>query len=124
MKSSFGLHSNRLPMKLSKRRNLVRLPFDDKAERAMALARLVRGGMSLAEARRVLLDIRAQVLRKPLKAEKCEAKTRRGTPCQAPAGPNGRCKLHGGKSTGAKTPDGQVRVYGHVIPKKVSQENR
>jgi len=35
------------------------------------------------------------------KASRCEAKTRRGTPCQCPAMVNGRCRLHGGKSTGA-----------------------
>ena len=39
---------------------------------------------------------------------KCGAKTRAGTPCQQPAGwgtshvGEGRCKLHGGKSTGPK----------------------
>ena len=38
---------------------------------------------------------------------RCEAKTRAGTPCQQKAGWGtdhtgiGRCKLHGGKSTGA-----------------------
>lgn len=42
-------------------------------------------------------------------AARCGAKTRRGTPCQAPAMPNGRCRLHGGKSTGAKTPEGRER---------------
>jgi len=35
------------------------------------------------------------------KAPRCEAKTRKGTPCQCPAMVNGRCWLHGGKSTGA-----------------------
>lgn len=32
---------------------------------------------------------------------RCLARTRRGTACQCPAMKNGRCKLHGGKSTGA-----------------------
>jgi hypothetical protein len=42
---------------------------------------------------------------------RCLAKTRRGTLCQNPAigGPN-RCRLHGGKSTGAKTTAGKARV--------------
>lgn len=102
-------------MKLSKRKLFIRLPFDTKAERAEAEARLVRSGMSREGARRAIRVIRERVLRKPLKAEKCEAKTRRGTPCQAPAGPNGRCKLHGGKSTGARTQKGQIRAYGHVL---------
>jgi hypothetical protein len=34
-------------------------------------------------------------------ATRCGAKTRRGTICQGPAMPNGRCKTHGGKSPGA-----------------------
>jgi len=41
-----------------------------------------------------------------MKAPRCGAKTRRGTPCQAPAMKNGRCRLHGGKSTGPRTPEG------------------
>ncbi|WP_322096788.1 HGGxSTG domain-containing protein [Paramagnetospirillum marisnigri] len=32
---------------------------------------------------------------------RCGAKTRSGAPCQQPGMANGRCKLHGGKSTGA-----------------------
>ena len=44
------------------------------------------------------------------KAARCGAKTRRGTPCQCPAMPNGRCRLHGGLSTGPKTPEGIERI--------------
>jgi hypothetical protein len=40
------------------------------------------------------------------KAVRCGAKTRRGTACQCPAMKNGRCRLHGGLSTGAKTAAG------------------
>lgn len=32
-----------------------------------------------------------------------------GQPCQCPAMPNGRCRLHGGKSTGPRTPDGREK---------------
>jgi len=39
-------------------------------------------------------------------ARKCLAKTRKNTPCQSPAMKNGRCRMHGGKSTGAKTKEG------------------
>jgi|SRR5690625_676142 len=35
------------------------------------------------------------------KGERCGAKTRSGTSCKNYAMPNGRCRLHGGKSTGA-----------------------
>jgi hypothetical protein len=44
------------------------------------------------------------------KAARCGAKNRRGTPCQCPAMPNGRCRLHGGLSTGPKTPAGIERI--------------
>ena len=44
------------------------------------------------------------------KAPRCGAKNRRGTPCQAPAMRNGRCRLHGGKSTGPRTPEGLERM--------------
>ena len=39
--------------------------------------------------------------------QRCKAKTRRGTLCQRPAKlPVGRCRLHGGASTGPRTKDG------------------
>ena len=43
----------------------------------------------------------------PHLAPRCGAKARRtGCACRAPAMANGRCRLHGGKSTGARTPKG------------------
>ncbi len=40
----------------------------------------------------------------------CGAKTRKGTPCQCKALlRGGKCKFHGGMSTGAKTPEGKTR---------------
>jgi hypothetical protein len=44
------------------------------------------------------------------KAARCGAKTRRGSPCQCPAMPNGRCRIHGGLSTGPKTAEGIERI--------------
>jgi hypothetical protein len=42
---------------------------------------------------------------------RCLAKTRRGTKCQRAAYKhNGRCGLHGGLSTGARTPEGLQRI--------------
>jgi len=43
-------------------------------------------------------------------AARCGAKTRRGTLCQCPAMSNGRCRLHGGLSTGPKTAAGIDRI--------------
>src|SRR5688500_1629703 len=42
---------------------------------------------------------------------RCGAKTRKpdGAPCRQPAMPNGRCRLHGGKSTGPRTASGLER---------------
>ena len=46
---------------------------------------------------------------------KCGAKTRAGTPCQCPAMSNGRCRIHGGLSTGAKTAAGLARISAAVL---------
>jgi hypothetical protein len=54
-----------------------------------------------------------------LAAPRCGATTRAGCACRQPAMPNGRCRLHGGKSTGARTAAGLARcrtatlVHGH-----------
>ena len=45
----------------------------------------------------------------PMNAPRCGAKTRKGTPCRSPAMANGRCRMHGGKSTGPRTPEGLER---------------
>src|SRR5262252_10132518 len=44
------------------------------------------------------------------KAKRCGAINRRGGLCQCPAMPNGRCRLHGGLSTGPKTLEGIERI--------------
>ena len=42
---------------------------------------------------------------------RCLAKTRRGTPCQNPVVTDrNRCRMHGGLSTGPRTPEGKARV--------------
>lgn len=40
----------------------------------------------------------------------CGARTRVGRPCRAPARDNGRCRMHGGLSTGPKTAEGRERI--------------
>jgi hypothetical protein len=43
-------------------------------------------------------------------APRCGARSKRtGLPCRAAAMPNGRCKVHGGKSTGPRTQEGLER---------------
>src|SRR5438270_4950761 len=46
----------------------------------------------------------------PANARRCGARTRKRSKCQAPAMPNGRCRMHGGTSTGPRTPDGLCRL--------------
>ena len=53
---------------------------------------------------------RLEALLKANAAPRCGARSKRtGKPCQGAAMPNGRCKLHGGKSTGPRTPEGLAR---------------
>lgn len=40
---------------------------------------------------------------------RCGARTRAGGPCRCPAMRNGRCRMHGGASTGPRTPEGLER---------------
>ena len=43
--------------------------------------------------------------------QRCGAKTRRGVPCQRPANKrNGRCRLHGGASSGPRTEQGRAKI--------------
>lgn len=42
-------------------------------------------------------------------APRCGAKARHGGSCRAPGMQNGRCRLHGGKSTGPRTLAGKKR---------------
>lgn len=44
-----------------------------------------------------------------LKSPRCGARTRVGCGCRQPAMANGRCRLHGGLSTGPRTPEGLAR---------------
>ena len=50
------------------------------------------------------------------KAPRCDAKTRNGTPCQAPAMTNGRCRMHGGTNPGG--PFGNRHALKHGLRTK------
>ena len=45
-----------------------------------------------------------------MRAPRCGAKTRKGISCRAPAMRNGRCRLHGGKSSGPRTTEGIEKI--------------
>jgi hypothetical protein len=44
------------------------------------------------------------------KVKRCGARNRRGGACGSPAMANGRCRLHGGLSTGPRTAEGIERI--------------
>ena len=44
---------------------------------------------------------------------RCGASTRRGSACRSPAMPNGRCRMHGGKSPGP--PKGNRNAWKHGL---------
>ena len=46
-------------------------------------------------------------------APRCLAHTRRKTACQSPAMPNGRCRLHGGLSPGARLGNQNALKHGY-----------
>jgi hypothetical protein len=46
----------------------------------------------------------------PGNAPRCGAKTRSGAPCKGAAMPNGRCRMHGGPSTGPRTAEGKAKI--------------
>ena len=50
------------------------------------------------------------LMQKAHASPRCQAKTRAATFCCAPAMLNGRCRMHGGKSTGPRTVEGLERM--------------
>lgn len=60
----------------------------------------------------------------------CGAKTRAGTPCKTKPMKNGRCRMHGGSSTGPKTPEGKAKIssnsrkHGAYIDRLLNEEEK
>jgi hypothetical protein len=74
---------------------------------------------------------RLEALLKANAAPRCGARSKRtGKPCRAAAMPNGRCKVHGGKSTGPRTPEGLERnrranwKHGHFSQEAKAERSR
>jgi hypothetical protein len=56
---------------------------------------------------------------------RCGARTRTGVACKGPAMPNGRCRMHGGASTGPRTPEGLQRIVkARTVHGRYSAESR
>ncbi len=59
------------------------------------------------------------------RAPRCGARTRgTGKPCQCRALANGRCRFHGGLSTGPKTAEGRRRALANLTGPKTSEGRR
>lgn len=56
------------------------------------------------------------------KAKQCNAKTRSGCRCKNPAMPNGKCRLHGGKSTGPRKGSQNHKTPGSIYSKFLTEE--
>lgn len=56
-----------------------------------------------------------------LRSPRCGAKTRKGTPCKAPAMANGRCRMHGGKA-GAPRGNQNALKHGHYTAEAIAQK--
>ena len=80
-------------------------------QRLEAIAKLkLLNGMTEAEARAHLRAENTRAKEKNWPYELCGARNRQGSPCKARALTNGRCRCHGGLSTGAKTPEGIAKA--------------
>ena len=52
---------------------------------------------------------------------RCRARTRAGTPCQSPAMPNGRCRMHGGKAPGAGAGNNNALKHGRYSAEAIAK---
>lgn len=52
---------------------------------------------------------------------RCGAKTRTGSPCRSPAMPNWRCRMHGGKNTGAPRGNQNARKHGRYSAEAIER---
>lgn len=82
-------------------------------------------GMTRRQASKHLTQLRHEAMQTPVPGEACGAHARStGKPCKAPAGPNGRCKLHGGLSTGPRTATGKTRTLDAMAEGRVLQREK
>lgn len=96
-------------------KSLRRIPYPVGSEaRRKAIALWMWDGRGYRAALKQVAAENRRARDTPLRGERCEARTRRGTACQCKAMANGRCKFHGGLSTGPKTEDGRKRAAANL----------
>jgi hypothetical protein len=59
-----------------------------------------------------------------LESPRCGAKTRKGKSCQAPAMKNGRCRMHGGQSTGPPKGTQNALKHGYYTRAAIAERKR
>jgi hypothetical protein len=79
------------------------------SDELLDLHRELQAALSRYGVTRYTMDLQFRLER--LLSPRCGARTRSGSPCQSPAMPNGRCRMHGGKSSGA--PKGNRNAWKH-----------
>ena len=93
---------------MDKRHRLIPFPVGSDERRAM-IAHIMRYTLhTYREAVAQIVTRNKWAQNTPVPGERCEARTRSGTPCKCKAMGNGRCRLHGGLSTGPRTPEGKA----------------
>lgn len=60
----------------------------------------------------------------PMLFATCGARTRGGTACRAPAMINGRCRLHGGLSSGPPSGNRNAFKHGHYSAEAIAMRRR
>jgi hypothetical protein len=97
-------------LSVDKRKRPIPCPPGSEARRRFIAYYRNDYGASYREALVAVTERNQKARNTPQRGERCEAKTRRGTACQCKALANGRCKFHGGLSTGPKTAKGRAKV--------------
>src|SRR5258708_22398983 len=122
------------PASLCKRARNTDWPRSTGDDRKMNNKPLEREPMNNEPLEREPIDrvrARLEALLKANAAPRCGARSKRtGKPCRGAAMPNGRCKLHGGNSTGPRTPEGLERSrranwkHGHFSREAQAERSR
>lgn len=98
---------------MDKRKRPIPYPVGSRA-RQQAIKLWMWDGRGYRAALQQVVAANQRARNTPMHGEKCGAKTRRGTSCQCKALANGRCRLHGGLSTGPKTDEGRKRAAANL----------
>ncbi len=98
------------------------VPFPVGSEQRRARIELLRRIGTYQEAFAAVAESNRLARNTPMRGERCEARTRKGNPCRCKAMANGRCKLHGGASTGPTSMEGKLRALQNLLRGRRSRQ--